>query len=94
MLTEHEIELRLAVILWDKLGDSEFWRIEGQCAGREHLLGKDLGADSLDLIEIVMAVEESLQIEIPDKAIDGRFADMTVGDLLNGVARYALAQAA
>ncbi|MCD7809400.1 MAG: acyl carrier protein [Erysipelotrichaceae bacterium] len=30
----------------------------------------DLGADSLDYIEIVMAVEEAFDIEIPDEAIE------------------------
>ncbi len=30
----------------------------------------DLGADSLDLVEIAMAVEEALGISIPDSAVD------------------------
>jgi len=28
---------------------------------------KDLGADSLDMVEIVMAIEEKFNIEIPDE---------------------------
>jgi acyl carrier protein len=31
----------------------------------------DLGADSLDVIEIVMEIEEKLAIIIPDSAMDG-----------------------
>ena len=29
--------------------------------------GDDLGADSLDLVELVMALEEEFEIEIPDE---------------------------
>ncbi len=29
-------------------------------------LSEDLGADSLDAIELIMAIEESFEIEIPD----------------------------
>ena len=31
----------------------------------------DLGADSLDVVELVMALEEAFDIEIPDDAIEG-----------------------
>lgn len=31
----------------------------------------DLGADSLDVVEIVMAVETELNVDIPDEDIDG-----------------------
>ena len=37
----------------------------------------DLGADSLDTVELVMAVEEAFDIEIPDEAAEGI---ATVGD--------------
>jgi acyl carrier protein len=30
----------------------------------------DLGADSLDIVELVMAFEESFEIEIPDEAAE------------------------
>ena len=32
-------------------------------------LVKDYGADSLDIVEIVMMVEEQLDIEVPDDAV-------------------------
>ena len=38
---------------------------------------KDLGADSLDTVELVMALEEAFDIEIPDEAAEGI---ATVGD--------------
>lgn len=31
----------------------------------------DLGADSLDVVELVMALEEEFDIEIPDEAAEG-----------------------
>lgn len=36
----------------------------------EKLIGPDLAADSLDVAELVMALEAEFQIEIPDKAAD------------------------
>jgi acyl carrier protein len=32
---------------------------------------EDLGADSLDVVELVMAFEEAFNIEIPDKDAEG-----------------------
>lgn len=40
----------------------------------------DLGADSLDTVELVMAFEEEFGIEIPDDAAE---TILTVGDAIN-----------
>ena len=40
----------------------------------------DLGADSLDTVELVMALEEAFDIEIPDESAEGI---ATVGDAVN-----------
>lgn len=40
----------------------------------------DLGADSLDTVELVMAFEEEFSIEIPDDAAD---TILTVGDAVS-----------
>ena len=42
-------------------------------------IATDLGADSLDLVEILMSLEEEFNISIPDEAIPGI---VTVGDLV------------
>jgi len=40
----------------------------------------DLGADSLDLVELVMAMEEAFNVEIPDEDSEKM---KTVGDAIN-----------
>ena len=40
----------------------------------------DLGADSLDIVELVMAIEEEFDIEIPDSDAE---KDVTVGDVVD-----------
>lgn len=37
----------------------------------ESSFANDLGADSLDTVELVMALEEEFDIEIPDEAAEG-----------------------
>ena len=41
---------------------------------------KDLGADSLDQVELVMALEEQFEVEIPDETAEKL---VTVGDAVN-----------
>lgn len=54
---------------------------------REAKLRDDLGCDSLDEVEIVMALEEELHTEISDeeaeKLLNGPGADVTVGALID-----------
>ncbi len=42
----------------------------------------DLGADSLDVFEIIMAVEEEFEIEIPNEAAE---SIVTVGDAVEQI---------
>lgn len=44
----------------------------------------DLGADSLDTVELVMAFEDEFSIEIPDDAAD---TILTVGDAVKFIAK-------
>ena len=39
----------------------------------------DLGADSLDVVDLVMSLEEEFDVEIPDEAVEGI---KTVGDIV------------
>jgi len=54
--------------------------------GKEHLitaeasLTKDLGADSLDAVELILAIEEEYGVEIPDEIAENM---KTVGDIMS-----------
>ena len=45
----------------------------------------DLGADSLDIVELIMALEEELEIEIPDEDAEGF---KTVGDVVEYITEH------
>ena len=42
--------------------------------------GEDLGADSLDVVDLVMTIEDEFEIEVPDDQIENI---KTVGDVVN-----------
>ena len=54
--------------------------VDANSITRESLLIEDLGADSLDAIDIVMSVEDEFKLEVPDEIIE---KIETVGDMLN-----------
>ena len=51
----------------------------------ESLLVDDLGADSLDAIDIVMSVEDTFEVEVPDEIIE---KIETVGDIVNYIENH------
>lgn len=71
-------ELRLVI--------AEHLGVDPDRIGPESSLVDDLGADSLDIVELEMAIEEQLGISIPDEAA-GRFT--TVGDTASYLAEHA-----
>ena len=54
--------------------------VDADSITKDSMLIEDLGADSLDAIDIVMSVEDEFQIEVPDEIIE---KIETVGDMLN-----------
>lgn len=42
-------------------------------------IAKDLGADSLDVVELLMAIEDEFSVEIPDEEIENI---KTIGELV------------
>ena len=66
-----DIEARVKKIIAEQLGVPE------ADVSNEKAFVADLGADSLDTVELVMALEEAFDIEIPDEAAEGI---ATVGD--------------
>jgi acyl carrier protein len=54
--------------------------VEGDKVSEEESFIDDLGADSLDIVELVMAFEEEFGVEIPDDAAE---KILTVKDAIN-----------
>jgi acyl carrier protein len=48
---------------------------------------EDLGADSLDIVQLVMALEEEFQIDIPDEDVENL---RTVQDVINYIKKHAI----
>ncbi len=68
------IEERIKEIIADQLG------VEADKITPEAKFIEDLGADSLDVVELIMAFEEEFGIEIPDEDAE---KIQTVGDVIN-----------
>jgi acyl carrier protein len=68
--------------LFNKVAEvvAEQLEIEVDSIKPESKFTEDLGADSLDVVELVMALEETFDIEIPDEAAEGI---KTVQDAIN-----------
>lgn len=54
--------------------------VEEDVVKMEAVIIDDLGADSLDVVDLVMSIEEEFDVEIPDEAVEGI---KTVGDIVN-----------
>lgn len=64
---------KIKAIIADKLSISE------DDIKMESSFLEDLGADSLDIVELIMTLEDELEMEIPDEVAEG-FS--TVGDVV------------
>jgi acyl carrier protein len=54
--------------------------VEEEKVTAEASITEDLGADSLDVVDLVMSIEEEFDIEIPDEAVENI---KTVGDIVS-----------
>ena len=59
---------------------SEQFDVEEDEITMESKLTDDLGADSLDVVDLIMAIEDEFQVEILDEDIE---KVVTVGDIVN-----------
>ena len=71
-------------MIFDKIKDIiiEQLQVEESDVNMDTNLIKDLSADSLDAVEIIMAIEDEYGIEIPDEEAEKM---QTVGDLVRYV---------
>lgn len=53
--------------------------VEEDKVTQEASIVDDLGADSLDVVDLIMSLEEEFDIEIPDEDVEGM---KTVGDIV------------
>ncbi len=74
-----DMEQRVRSIIADQLGLSE-----DEVTDEKKFI-EDLGADSLDIVELIMAMEEEFQTEIPDEEAE---KISTVGDAIGHVKRF------
>lgn len=65
---------KIKEILADQLG------VDESEVTMEALVAEDLGADSLDVIDLLMSIEDEFAVEIPDEEIENV---KTVGDIVN-----------
>ena len=79
-----EIKWRIIIMIFDKIKDIiiEQLQVEESDVNMDTNLMKDLSADSLDAVEIIMAIEDEYGIEIPDEEAEKM---QTVGDLVRYV---------
>ncbi|MBP5536425.1 MAG: acyl carrier protein [Bacteroidales bacterium] len=69
-----EIASKVRAIIVDKLG------VDEKDVTPEASFANDLGADSLDTVELIMELEKEFDIQIPDEAAE---SIATVGDAIN-----------
>jgi acyl carrier protein len=69
-----DVEAKVKEIIMDKLG------VEDSQITPEASFTNDLGADSLDIVELVMGFESAFQVSIPDEDAE---KIGTVGDAVN-----------
>ena len=73
-MTQEEIFEKIKGIIVEQLG------VTDTSVTTESSFIDDLGADSLDLVELIMALEEEFDIEIPDSDAE---KVVTVGDVVD-----------
>ena len=77
-MTKEEIKGKIMEMLVEQLG------VEEEEVSLTSEFGSDLGADSLDLVELIMSMEEEFEINIPDEDVE---QINTVGDAVEYVSK-------
>lgn len=69
-------------MIFDKLKEivADQLDVEAEKVTMDSNITEDLGADSLDTVDLVMSIEEVFDIEIPDEAVENI---KTIGDIVN-----------
>ena len=78
-MSEKEIFQKLKTIVVDKLGVNE------ENVTMEATFVDDLAADSLDIVELIMNIEEEFDLEIPDSDAE---KIVTIGDVVKYIEEH------
>ena len=79
-MTEQEVFVKLKEIIIEQLG------VEDEVAiTMEATFVDDLSADSLDIVELIMSLEEKFELEIPDEDAE---KIVTVGDVVKYIVEH------
>ncbi len=76
-MSQDETFLKVKKIVAEQLG------VEDAKVTPEANFANDLGADSLDTVELVMALEEEFDIEIPDESAENIATVQSAVDFIN-----------
>ncbi|MGE9268535.1 MAG: acyl carrier protein [Verrucomicrobiales bacterium] len=79
-MSDKSVTEKVTDIIVDQLG------VSADQVTPESKMIEDLGADSLDAVELVMAVEEEFGIEVPDEEAEKL---VSVGDIISHVEKNA-----
>lgn len=78
-------------MIFDKLKDliADQLSVDEEKITMEASITEDLGADSLDVVDLISAIEDDFDLEIPEEAVDNI---KTVGDIVNYIEKNASAE--
>lgn len=76
---------------FDKLKDiiADHLSVDEEKITMEASITEDLGADSLDVVDLISVIEDEFDLEIPEEAVD---SIKTVGDIVNYIEKNASAE--
>ena len=74
---------KLKDIIVDQLG------VEKDDVAMDANLQEDLGADSLDIVDLITTIEDEFELSIPDEAVENI---KTVGDIVNYIEKNSEAE--
>jgi len=79
------------IMIFDKLKDiiADQLSVDGEKVTMEASITEDLGADSLDVVDLISVIEDEFDLEIPEEAVD---SIKTVGDIVSYIEKNANAE--
>lgn len=78
-------------MIFDKLKDiiADQLSVDEEKITMEANITEDLGADSLDVVDLISVIEDEFDLEIPEEAVD---SIKTVGDIANYIEKNTSAE--